>query len=184
MALIFLLRWFFEDKFPMRPCSPILRRLLPKYLVSKVSPPLAHIQGIFEVELSFQIGEVWTGLVQKSDIIQPLLQMELLDLWMVLRIAFHEEFSNLEGGLGHFTDSNSIPKNQTTTSHPNLTVITHRTFLLFTLITAFSAMPFVSDRWGAEVRCFHDKSSQDLPNSTEFSLYMTFGFSDGLEKLS
>ena len=36
-------------------------------------------------------------------------RMELWDLWMVLRIFFHLEFSRPLRGLGHFADSNSIP---------------------------------------------------------------------------
>ena len=41
----------------------------------------------------------------------------------------------------------------------------------FTLPTALSAIPSVSERGGVEVRSFHDKSSQDLPNSDEMSLH-------------
>ena len=40
----------------------------------------------------------------------------------------------------------------------------------------FSAMPVVSNRWKIEVRKFHEKSSQDSPNSNEFLVLMTFGF--------
>ena len=58
--------------------------------------------------LSLQVV-VWTGLVQKSDNIQPLPQKESQGLKLVLRIAFHTEFSHLPGGLEHFVDSNSIP---------------------------------------------------------------------------
>ena len=42
-----------------------------------------------------------------------------------------------------------------------------------------SATPFVSDRWGVEIRWFHDRSSQDLSNSNEWSVLMTFGLCDG-----
>ena len=60
-------------------------------------------------KLSCQIGGALTGLVKKSDNIQPLLQKELLCLEMVLRIAFHKEFSHLPRGLGHIANSSSIP---------------------------------------------------------------------------
>ena len=76
VALIFLLRWSFDDKFPMRLSSPILHCLPRKYLLSKFPPFTSHIRWIFQVELSFQMGEVWTCLVQKSDNIQPLHQTE------------------------------------------------------------------------------------------------------------
>ena len=49
----------------------------------------------------------------------------------------------------------------------------------FTLRTALSAMPFVSDRRGVEVRWFHDRSSEDLPNFKEMSVWITFGLCDG-----
>ena len=39
-----------------------------------------HIRGIFLAKLSFQITEALTGLVQKTDNIEPLLQKELLGL--------------------------------------------------------------------------------------------------------
>ena len=42
-----------------------------------------------------------------------------------------------------------------------------------------SAMPFVSDRWGVEVRWFRDKSSHAFPNSIELSVYTTVGACDG-----
>ena len=38
----------------------------------------------------------------------------------------------------------------------------------FTLRTAVSAIPFVSDLCGVDVQWFQDNSSQDLPNSEEF----------------
>ena len=49
----------------------------------------------------------------------------------------------------------------------------------FTRRMARSAMPFFSDRWGVEVRWFHDRSSQDFPKSNEVSLQNIFGFVDG-----
>ena len=49
----------------------------------------------------------------------------------------------------------------------------------FTLRTALSTMPCVSDRWSVAVRCFHDRSSQDLPNSNELSEKVTCGLCDG-----
>ena len=49
----------------------------------------------------------------------------------------------------------------------------------FTLRAALSAIPFVSDGWGADVLWFHDNSSQDGPNSKELSVCTTAGFCDG-----
>ena len=48
------------------------------------------------------------------------------------------------------------------------------------LRTALPALSFASDRRGVDgVRWFHDNSSRALPNLKEFSVHMTFGFSDG-----
>ena len=43
-------------------------------------------------------------------------------------------------------------------------------------------MSFVSDRWRVEVRWLHDKPSHTFPNSTELSVYTTFGLCDGLQE--
>ena len=40
----------------------------------------------------------------------------------------------------------------------------------FILCTALSAIPFVSDRWRVDIQWFHDRPSQDLPNSNELSV--------------
>ena len=49
----------------------------------------------------------------------------------------------------------------------------------FTLRTALSAIPCVSDLCGVDVHSFQDSSLQDLPISKEFSVWMTFGFLSG-----
>ena len=51
----------------------------------------------------------------------------------------------------------------------------------FTPRAALSAIPFVSDLCGVDVQWFHENSSQDLPNSEEFTVQMTFGFLVGSE---
>ena len=59
-----------------------------------------------------QVDEVLFDLALKSDDTQPLLQKEPLALWVVRQVVFHKEFFPLPEGLGHFSDSNSIPQNQ------------------------------------------------------------------------
>ena len=49
----------------------------------------------------------------------------------------------------------------------------------FTLRTALSAIPFVSDLCGVDVQWFQERSSQALPNSKELSVSMTLGFLSG-----
>ncbi len=49
----------------------------------------------------------------------------------------------------------------------------------FTLRTALSAIPLVSDRCGVDVQCIQERSPQTFPNSKELSVWMTFGFLSG-----
>ena len=65
------------------------------------------------------------------------------ELWSESRLSW----AGLPGGLGHFADG-GIPLSQTAIFHPVLILAT----LLTCLQTALSAMPFVSDRRGVEVR--------------------------------
>ena len=111
-----------------------------------------HILGIFLTSLSYQTAGALTGLVQKSVTIQSLLQKKLLDLEKFPRIAFHEEFSHLPGGLGHFADCNSssIESAHHLSSNPGFSNVAE--VPSFIRLPALAAMPFVSDRWGVEVR--------------------------------
>ena len=59
---------------------------------------------------------------------------------MISRIFFHKELSE------HFAESNSFLLNPPTILHPILTATILLEFLFFTLRTALSAFPFVSDR--------------------------------------
>ena len=52
----------------------------------------------------------------------------------------------------------------------------------FNLRTALSPMPFLSDGWGVHVQWFHDKSSQELPNSNEFVSVIDFHLFQQLKK--
>ena len=49
----------------------------------------------------------------------------------------------------------------------------------FTLRTALSAIPFVSDLCGVDVQGFQERSSQALSSSKELSVWLTFGFPTG-----
>ena len=49
----------------------------------------------------------------------------------------------------------------------------------FTLRTALSTIPFVSDRCGVDVQWFQDESSHASPTSMELSVWVTFGFHVG-----
>ena len=100
------------------------------YLLSIIPPRSMHIPERFLAILSFQIDEFSFDHVLQWDDIQPMLQMELWDLWLVLRIVSHNEFSRPQIGLERLADSNSIPRNRTTISHAILTLAIQLTLLL------------------------------------------------------
>ena len=88
----------------MRLYSPILQYLPPEYLLStfifQILPAIiTHIQGILQVELSFQIGEVWTGLVWKSENMPPLLQQEFWNFEWLPESPFIVSFPICQGVL-------------------------------------------------------------------------------------
>ena len=117
-----------------------------------------------------------TFLPMKSDDIQPLLPNGITGpLNGFSESPFTKGFSHLPGSLGDFAAQNfsSKPDCNSSAEVPS-----------FILRTALSAMPFVSDRRSVEVRWFHGRSSQDLPNSSDLSVYMTFGLHWRLQKLS
>ena len=78
--------------------------------------------------------------------------------------------------LQYFADSSSIPWNPPTIHCPDLIATIPQMSILSLCATALSAIPFVSDLCGVDVQWFQDNSSQDLPNSKELSVPMTFGF--------
>ena len=64
-----------------------------------------------------------------------------------------------------FADSNNTPWNPPTIRCPDLIATVPQMSFLFTLRTALSAIPFVSDLCGVDVQRFQERSSQYLPNS-------------------
>ena len=142
---ILLSHWFFEDKFLMRQNFPILQYPQSECLLLKFSPRWIHTQERLLVKLSCQIVEVLIGLALKCSGIQPLLQKELLVLWMVLRIVFHMELSRLLEGLGHFADCSRFPWNQLTVFHPILIATKLLKYPLSLFVQLFQLYHFVSD---------------------------------------
>ena len=72
-----LWRWFFEDKFLMRPTFPNLPDPQSECLLSKSPRRSIHTQGSHQVVLPCQIDEVLIDLALKSDDFRQLLQEEL-----------------------------------------------------------------------------------------------------------
>ena len=130
----------------MHPTFPFLPGLLSRNLLSKVPPRSAHSPESFQAILSCQIDEFLFDLSVKTDDIQPLHQKVLLALCVVLQIVFHTAYSRLPGSLGHFADSNSIPKSLTITFHPVLTVAILLTYLPLLVGRLLQRCQFVSDR--------------------------------------
>ena len=109
-------------------------------------------QERYQVLLSCQIDAVLDiSLALKSDDIQPLLGTELLVLYMVLQIVFQRVFSHLPGSLGHFADSN-IPIEPAHHCSSNPDCNSTAEVPCFTLFTALSTVPFVSDLCGVDVQ--------------------------------
>ena len=126
-----LSRWFSEDKYLLHPTFPVLPDLL-----QNISFPHSTRDLCTPKKDSRQIDD----LLLKSGDIQPLLQKELLT-----------EFPRLPRGLGHVADKNSISLKQPTIFHPILIAAIQKV-PSFTLRTALSAIPLVSDRRGIEVQ--------------------------------
>ena len=83
---------------------------------------LIHSQEKYLVILSCQTAEFLLGLLEKSDVMRALLQTVLWARGVFLQIVVQKVCSHLPRSLGHFVNSDSIPWNLTTTSHPILTV--------------------------------------------------------------
>ena len=109
-----------EHEFLTRPKFPAPQCLRSRNCLSKFCPQTMHIQGIFQVKLSHQIGGALIGHARKSDDTQPVHQKEKPGLQVVLRLVFHTVFSHLPGGLEHFTDSKSISWNPPSIFQPDL----------------------------------------------------------------
>ena len=130
-----------------------------------------HILERFRVVLSCLIDEFWSfGEDGWYSTIAP----KVLALSLVLQIVFHTVISRLPGGLEHFEDKqwHSVDSDHHFSSSPDCSNTAD--VPSFTRRMALSAMPFVSGRWGVEVRWFHDKTSHAFPNSFELSVYTTF----------
>ena len=75
----------------------------------------------------------WWSLCWSSaemDGILPRSQTESRGLQMILQIAFHEVFSHLPAGSGHFADNSSIPLDQPIIFHPRRIVTVQQMVLL------------------------------------------------------
>ena len=89
--------------------------------------------------------------------------------WTALHIAFHK-FSHPIRGLERCGGNSSIPMESAhqVSSRPDCRSIAD--VPQFTLRTARSAIPSVSDRWGVEVQWLHNRSSQASPMTLSTSI--------------
>ena len=163
-----LSRWFFEDGFPMRPSFATPLCLQPQQSPLQFLPRLLHIRWLSPAKLSCQVDEASTGLLQKSDDVQPLRQKEYWTFCLVLRILFQMGFSRLPGGLGHFADSNSIPWNPPTIFIQSWLQQYCWCSCLYSADSALSATPFCL----RSMRCrSFDDSMKNLPKICQIPMY-------------
>ena len=98
---------------------------------------------------------------------------------MVAQNVFHKASPRQITDLWRFADRCCIPWNLPTNLHSDLIATIQQKVPTFSLRTALSAIPFVSDLFGVDVQWFQERSSQALPNSKELSVKMTLGFLSG-----
>ena len=96
-----------------------------------------HIQGMFQIKLSHKIAGALTGLVSKSDDIQPLRQKAITGPLNGSPNHLSHRVFHLLGGLEHFACSNSIPYHQPTIFHPSLIATVQQTSLLLFCVPLF-----------------------------------------------
>ena len=164
------LHWVFLRRFLMRPSFPALQRLQPLCHPSNFTAYRAYPRNIpgntFFPRRDGVILNKWTK----------------RDNWSfekVLQSVFQMASSHQTRDLECFADDSSNPWNLSTVSHPDLIATIQQTYFLFTLRTALSAVPFVSDLCGVDAHWFQERSSQALPNSKELSVWLTLGFPFG-----
>ena len=131
-TLILLLHWIFEHGFLNRPIFQFLHVCNQYISLSTLLPRPMRVRGMFLARPSYLIGGASTGLMKKSDDVQPLLRTE----WSILQNGSPNRLSKgflsrRIRGLGRFADINSIPWNQPTIFHPSLIATTLQMFLPF-----------------------------------------------------
>ena len=86
-TLILLLHWIFEHGFLNRPIFQFLHVCNQYISLSTLLPRPMRVRGMFLARPSYLIGGASTGLMKKSDDVQPLLRTEWSILQMVLQIV-------------------------------------------------------------------------------------------------
>ena len=86
-TLILLLHWVFEHGFLNRPIFQFLHVCNQYISLSTLLPRPMRVRGMFLARPSYLIGGASTGLMKKSDDVQPLLRTEWSILQMVLQIV-------------------------------------------------------------------------------------------------
>ena len=157
------LHWVFWSRFQSPQC------LQPICHPSKFTPRTNRIRGTIQARLSFQIDGFLNGLSERLGHTQQVNQTE----WSVFKrfsktsfvwsLSIRQEILNVSQiGIAHFGichHFSSRPDCNNTADVPS-----------FTLRTALSAIPFVSDLCGVDVQWFQERSSEALPNSKKLSV--------------
>ena len=168
--LILPLHWVFLSRFPMLPSFPTPQGLRSVRHPSIFPPRTERIQGTIQVRLFFsKLMDSWlvfsrdrvystnepTGMIGPSKGSPKRLSYGVFPSdkrsWMFRRQVQHSIESAHQ--------FSSRPDCNNTAEVPS-----------FTLRTALSTIPFVSDLCGVDVQWFQERSSQALPNSKELSV--------------
>ena len=121
----------------MRPSFPTPQCLRPKCPVSRFLPHTRHNRRILQVKLPYRPGGVLTSLWQiQGDLLSPI-QVELLVLQMVRRIAVRKLFSHQTRDLECFAESSDTPWSPPTIHCPDLIATVQQTFLLLLFVPLF-----------------------------------------------
>ena len=164
LALSPLSHWVFQHGYLTRPSLPAPQDPRQVLFLSRFFRRTIHNHGIFQGAHSFQIDGFVSGPLGILDDILPTNQTDGSPKrrsygvfpsdkrsWMFRREQQHSmEFPH---------QLSSRPDYQNTADVPS-----------FTLRTALSAIPFVSEWWGVDVQWFQERSPQAWPNSKELSV--------------
>ena len=137
----------------MLPSPPSLQCLRPLLcLLSRFLPRTTRNRGIYLARLVDQTGGVSMCPSQRQSDIRPSLQTILLVRFMVFQTASQKVPSHQTRDLECFADGINIPGNQPTIRCPKPGCNISADVPSFTLRTALSAIPFVSDLCAVDVQ--------------------------------
>ena len=174
VAFLLPLHWAFEHGFLKRPHFPAPQCL--QLSPFQISPANSACPRNILGKTFLPIGGASTGLSQKSDDIQPFAPNGMTGPSKVSKSPVHEMFSHTPRGLGHAADKQlAFRRISPTTFKPS--IICNNAAEAPAFYPAYRSFSY-SVRLGS-MGCWSAMipyPAQDLPNSNELSVWLTFGF--------